>query len=176
MTELATNSPESERPQLHHLLGTAALLFAAAILFLALIDRSAQLTFMPSSWYSHRVMWYFLGVVSFVGSVLLLKSPAPESASAGSSADVRFRRVVLYTKQECPLCDEAKQTLDGFRRFLPPVEVRDIEDDPELIEKFCDCVPVVKIDDRIRFRGRVNETLLRRLIDGATARSDDRPS
>jgi hypothetical protein len=42
----------------------------------------------------------------------------------------------------------------------------DIDSDPELRSKYTECVPVVVIDGRERFRGRVDEVLLRRLLRG----------
>jgi glutaredoxin len=70
-------------------------------------------------------------------------------------------RVVLYTRPGCHLCDEALSLLG--RHGLSP-EVVNIDADPLLREQYTDCVPVVKIDDKERFRGRVNEVLLRRLL------------
>lgn len=40
----------------------------------------------------------------------------------------------------------------------------DIDHDPNLRERFDTCVPVVEIDGQIRFRGRVEPTLLQRII------------
>ena len=71
------------------------------------------------------------------------------------------QQIVLYTRSGCHLCDVAKQTLAQHR--LRPIEV-DIDADPQLVERFGQCVPVVEIDGKIRFRGRVNETLLRRIV------------
>jgi hypothetical protein len=42
----------------------------------------------------------------------------------------------------------------------------DIDTDPALRAEFDTCVPVVEIDGRVRFRGRVDEVLLRRLLRG----------
>jgi hypothetical protein len=42
----------------------------------------------------------------------------------------------------------------------------DIDADPALHERYTDCVPVVEIDGKERFRGRVNEVLLKRLLAG----------
>lgn len=179
MTHHETDIDENKRPKLHHLTGSAALLFAAAILFLALIDRGTQLPFMPSSWFSHRAMWYFLAVGSFVASVILLMNPprrATDRKTPDDSSEIRFQSVILYTRKECPLCEEAKETLHAFHHHLPPIEERDIDDDPELVERFGDCVPVVVIDDKIRFRGRISETLLQRLIDGAAAQTVGSPT
>jgi glutaredoxin len=69
--------------------------------------------------------------------------------------------VILYTRHACPLCDEAADLLR--RHGLNPRPVP-IDDDPALQFRFDTCVPVVQIDGRIRFRGRVNEVLLRRLL------------
>jgi len=70
-------------------------------------------------------------------------------------------KVVLYTRAACHLCDDAERLL--IKHGLLPEKV-DIDDDPKLIEQFNTCVPVVEIDGKIRFRGRVNEVLLRRLL------------
>lgn len=69
--------------------------------------------------------------------------------------------VVIYTRQGCCLCDEAESLL--VRHGLHPKMV-DIDADAELREQFTNCVPVVEIDGKIRFRGRVNEVLLKRLL------------
>lgn len=77
-------------------------------------------------------------------------------------------QVVLYTRQGCCLCDDAHILL---QRFGISPKLVDIDQDPALREKFTTCVPVVEIDGKVRFRGRVNEVLLRRLLhpeDAAT--------
>ena len=71
--------------------------------------------------------------------------------------------VLLYTRQGCCLCDEAEQVL--LRHGLAP-EMIDIDQRPELQVQYNDCVPVVIIDGKIRFRGRIDERLLRRLLRG----------
>ena len=47
-------------------------------------------------------------------------------------------------------------------------KVIDIDDDPELRARFDLLVPVVECDGEIRFKGRIDETLLRRLIEGTS--------
>jgi glutaredoxin len=69
--------------------------------------------------------------------------------------------VVLYTRNGCHLCEEALALLK--EQGLAPRLV-DIDTDPQLRERFNECVPVVSMDGKIRFRGRVNEVLLRRLL------------
>jgi glutaredoxin len=73
-----------------------------------------------------------------------------------------MRDVVLYTRQGCHLCEEAKALL--LRHGLIPREL-DIDADLQLQSQFTDCVPVVVLDGQIRFRGRVSEVLLRRLLE-----------
>lgn len=70
-------------------------------------------------------------------------------------------RVVLYTRQGCHLCTDAKQLLESHGQMLVSI---DIDADPALRERFDNCVPVVEIDGQIRFRGRVDPVLLRRLL------------
>jgi glutaredoxin len=67
----------------------------------------------------------------------------------------------LYTRRGCCLCDDAKAVLQ--RHGLTVREV-DIDADPVLRERYNECVPVVVIDGKERFRGRVDERLLRRIV------------
>jgi glutaredoxin len=69
--------------------------------------------------------------------------------------------VVLYSRRGCHLCDDARTLLESHG--LKPSEV-DIDADPALQARFNECVPVVEIDGKIRFRGRVDSVLLRRLL------------
>jgi glutaredoxin len=71
--------------------------------------------------------------------------------------------VVMYTRAGCHLCDDAQRVLQ--EHGLDPAVV-DIDADPALRERFTECVPVVEIDGEIRFRGRVEPVLLRRLLSG----------
>jgi glutaredoxin len=69
--------------------------------------------------------------------------------------------VVVYTRVGCHLCEEARETL--LRHGLVPRMV-DIDADEQLRAAYGTAVPVVYIDGKERFRGRVDETLLRRLL------------
>lgn len=72
---------------------------------------------------------------------------------------------IMYTRRGCHLCEEAWERLrraqdhHGFR-----LEAVDVDGDPELTAAYGDCVPVVTVNGKVRFRGRVNEVLLRRLL------------
>jgi len=71
---------------------------------------------------------------------------------------------ILYTRQGCCLCDEAKATLEEHGLT---VESIDIDNDAELREKYNLLIPVVWIDGKERFRGKVNPILLRRLLENS---------
>lgn len=78
----------------------------------------------------------------------------------------RFKRVIVYTRDECHLCDVAKDTLHRFAEWLPEIEEIDVDESPELRELHGSSVPVVEIDGTSRFRGVIDEMLLKRLIEG----------
>jgi len=85
-----------------------------------------------------------------------------KTGRTSSVADVRENpRVVLYTRQGCHLCDDAKQTL--LQHGLVPTLV-DIDADSALWSRFDTMVPVVEINGRIRFHGKMNPVLLRRIL------------
>jgi len=68
---------------------------------------------------------------------------------------------VIYTRKGCHLCELARAMLR--ENGLQPQEIGiDQHEDPR--RKYDLCVPVVEIDWRERFRGRVDEFLLRRLL------------
>jgi glutaredoxin len=68
---------------------------------------------------------------------------------------------VLYLRQGCHLCEEAKGVLAAEGVAVREV---DVDDDSELKARYGECVPVVEIAGKVRFRGRVNRVLLRRIV------------
>jgi glutaredoxin len=79
------------------------------------------------------------------------------------------REVVLYTRQGCHLCDDAWGVLAQAReRFGFTLRQVDVDSDPALAEEHGLCVPVVAIDGRVYFRGRVNPVLLARVLRGGS--------
>ena len=81
--------------------------------------------------------------------------------SAASPAPVGSLDVTVYSRQNCCLCDQAEQILRDHG--LCP-RVVDIDQDSQLRERYTTCVPVVVIDGKERFRGRIDPALLRRLL------------
>ena len=75
---------------------------------------------------------------------------------------LRQPEVLLYTRDGCHLCDDAQALLEKYGLEITLI---DIDADPALRARYHDCVPVVVIDGKERFRGRVNEILLRRLLN-----------
>ncbi len=69
--------------------------------------------------------------------------------------------VTLYTRKGCHLCDDAYQVL--AQHGIEP-SVIDVDTNALLREKFDTCVPVVEIDGKVRFRGRIDPVLLKRLL------------
>jgi glutaredoxin len=73
--------------------------------------------------------------------------------------------VVLYTRQGCHLCDNARATLESAgQRFPLVLTTVDVDSDPDLVARYGMEVPVVLVDGRLRFRGCVNPVLLDRLL------------
>lgn len=70
-------------------------------------------------------------------------------------------RIVVYTRPGCHLCEEACAVLERYG--LAPDRVN-IDTDPLLIEHYGLSIPVVTFDGQERFRGHVDEVLLRRLL------------
>ena len=69
--------------------------------------------------------------------------------------------VTLYTRNGCHLCEIAENTL--IAEGLMPTLV-DIDSNAKLLKAFNTCVPVVEIDGKVRFRGKIDPILLQRLI------------
>jgi glutaredoxin len=73
--------------------------------------------------------------------------------------------VVMYTRRGCHLCEAAWERLDeARRRYGFALTARDVDADPRLVAEHGDCVPVVTVNGKVRFRGAVNPVLLERLL------------
>jgi hypothetical protein len=124
-------------------------------------------------WTRAPMFWWLLTAGAFVaGMMLLWKSGHAETDWQPRRGGKRFQSGVLYTRKDCGLCDDARAVLHLYRRWLPPIREIDIDIHPDFRDAFQTCVPVLELDDEIRFRGRVNEVLLRRLIQGGAPSQD----
>jgi len=82
------------------------------------------------------------------------------------------RRVTLYTKKGCHLCEEAKDLLRGLREEydLAIAEV-DIESDKGLQEIYGSLIPVVAVEGGRIFHSKISESQLRQALGAPTSRA-----
>ena len=74
-------------------------------------------------------------------------------------------KIKILSKQDCHLCDEAKETIQRVtKRLSIEVEVIDIEKDPELFNQYRNDIPVIFLNDRKVFKHRVDESKLKKLL------------
>jgi hypothetical protein len=74
-----------------------------------------------------------------------------------------MREVILYGRDGCCLCDEAREKLERLRSRHPDAFVlqeRDIEDDDALFRRYLERIPVVAIDGVEAFELVVDESEL----------------
>ena len=77
-----------------------------------------------------------------------------------------MRTVVLYGRDGCCLCDDAREILLRVRARHPFVlEDRDIDRDDELLRAYLERIPVVTIDGVEQFELFVDESELERRLD-----------
>ena len=147
--------------------GTGCLLLSAALVCLIFADVTATLPFrMPRSWYVARPLWYLLTAGLFGAAYTLLRQRqnVPEVWQPAERGR-RFTSVRLYTGDDCPLCDEAKEVLAEYEAWIAPVEQIEITGHSTLEDRFGLSIPVVEIDGTVRYRGHIDEWQFRRLID-----------
>jgi hypothetical protein len=181
--ETAPEEAESLAARGRSVFGSLLLFLGIGLLGLRLIDPGELPLSMPRSWYIDRSLWVAGGLIAVAAGWYLLRDNETERASGQKAraraatrsrsklsteglgiAGARFARLVLYTRAACHLCEEAQAVLDRYSVYLPQIVTVDIDSDPELVARFSTCVPVVEFDGKVRFRGRINELLLRRLI------------
>lgn len=77
------------------------------------------------------------------------------------------RRLTLYTRQGCCLCEEMKEVVRRVAGKLPlEMEEIDVDSEPELAERYGNEVPVLFIDGRKAFKVRVTVRELERKLLG----------
>ena len=72
-----------------------------------------------------------------------------------------MKKVILYTRAGCHLCDKAKKVLQDAGVSFEPV---DIDQNPELQARYNEEVPVVFIDGRKAFKYRIDRRELARRL------------
>ena len=75
-------------------------------------------------------------------------------------------RLTLLTRGECELCERllAELTALRARHFVPPVELVDVDADPELVRRWGLKVPVLLLDGALVCASRLDAPELLRLL------------
>jgi predicted thioredoxin/glutaredoxin len=77
-------------------------------------------------------------------------------------------RLTVVHRHDCQLCDEMLAQLAALGRQLrlPPLEVLDVDSDPQLQRRYGLEVPVLLLDGTVVCRHRLDRDELRRLLRG----------
>lgn len=76
--------------------------------------------------------------------------------------------VTIYSREQCHLCDEAKETVERVAAEIEgAVEITevDVDDDPELAAAYGERVPYVFVDGQPKFKYRVSASELRAVLN-----------
>ncbi|OYR45887.1 MULTISPECIES: glutaredoxin family protein [unclassified Halorubrum] len=72
--------------------------------------------------------------------------------------------VTVYTREDCALCDAARETIEETAAGLDvaiDLEMVDVDEDPELADEYGERVPYVMVDGHPAFKYEVDERELR---------------
>ena len=76
-----------------------------------------------------------------------------------------MRRITIYSKPACHLCDRAKEVLERARHKVDfAIEIIDISQNPELLARYGHDIPVILLDGREIARHFVRERKLLELL------------
>ena len=162
---------QTTRPRTpNRLLPFGQFLFVAGILLVVAraLTELSRFPGLPAFWYANLPMWILTGLaMSALGWKIVWGSPsAALNGWHPTIPGTRFRSGIIYTGEGCHLCDDAMEVLNDYSTWLPIFEKVDIHADPDLEAQFGTSIPVIVLDGKIRFRGRICEQLLQRLIEG----------
>jgi glutaredoxin len=81
-----------------------------------------------------------------------------------------MKKVVLYGREGCCLCDRAREVLHRVReRQIFQLEERDIDADERLFKAFLERIPVVTIDGVEAFELFIDEDVFEQLLGDGVA-------
>lgn len=74
---------------------------------------------------------------------------------------LRQNTLILYSREQCPLCVKAKQVLEEVKREsqVDYIEV-DIHSDDDLLEKYGLMIPVIEWNERIIQYGNIDKSAI----------------
>ena len=74
-------------------------------------------------------------------------------------------KLQFYTKADCPLCDEAKESLESLAAQLPiQIEEIDITANLGLFTKYKELIPVLELEGKRLFVHRIHVKVLKRKL------------
>jgi len=167
---------EDQRTDIRQRIGTILMWAGGILAVLIFADRMGLITWsMPGFWYRTRSLHVLASLGLLVAGGALLRHRSIEPSGRSSTDTTRqeigpgpsyplFESVRFFTRSDCPLCDEAMNVLEDYGDWLPEIVFVDIDRHTELVEKYGDCVPVLEVDGRVRFRGRIQRWLLERQL------------
>ena len=93
----------------------------------------------------------------------ILSTRAPGRDTAPD--DPLVATVTLYTKPDCPLCDDAREALERVRARRPfELHMVDITTDERLNKRYRERIPVIAIDGADTFDYHVDERALEHMV------------
>jgi glutaredoxin len=79
-----------------------------------------------------------------------------------------FREVIVYSRQGCSCCEKAMAELEkASSKYRLKIQLVDIDQDEKLLKLYHLEVPVIAIDGKVRFKGKINPVLLERILSHA---------
>lgn len=153
--------------------GSLCVWIAGVLAVLIFVDKWTELSVpFPSFWFTSR-SFHVPACVSLLVLSWLCHRNASSIPEHNSATVPLFQKVILYGKPDCDLCDRAMDLLAEYAQSLPEVQKVDISGNQKLEALYSECVPVVEIDGRVRFRGIVSTELLKRLVDAKRRQLED---
>lgn len=145
--------------------GSLSLWIAGTLAVLIFVDKWTELSIpFPAFWFTSR-SFHVVGCVGLLVLSWLCHRNASSTQEYNAASLPPFQKVTLYSKPDCCLCDRALELLEDYSNSLPEIQKVDISGDEKLEALYSECIPVVEIDGRVRFRGIVSAELLERLIN-----------
>lgn len=131
-----------------------------------------QLIYLNSSAYYSFVILSILGLQGTMGKLMfnVLHWIMPWLKRG---PDLSHLKVIVYTRNGCHLCESALEKLNHWQSQCGfSLEFVDVDKEEELQKRFGEQVPVVTVNGKVRFRGCVNEVLLKRLLLGEARKAE----
>ena len=82
-----------------------------------------------------------------------------------TNPDLSHLTFTVYSREACGCCHKAMEQLkEAQARYNVAIDVIDVDSDPRLAEEHGLSVPVVALNGKVRFKGKIEPVLLDRLL------------